>query len=314
MLRRAAPFLPALAALGALGLHELVPDAVALFVRDDYGLLLIALSASLSMVAVIARWSPQVDAWLWYRAPLLAAALVGLVVWEILTAKSQLLPLPFFPSPGKVLGAITGDAPLLAVSALHSLRLLLLGYLLGVAVGVPAGLLMGWSRPVAYWLNPIVRAVGPIPASAWIPIVMVAFPSSFGASVFLIALSAWFPITVMTWSGVSNVDKSYFEVAETLGAGPRYMLLRVALPAALPTVFVGLFMGLGMSFVTLIVAEMLGVRAGLGWYIQWAQGWGEYYKIYAALIIMGALFSALISLLFRARDRYLGWQKGLIKW
>ena len=56
------------------------------------------------------------------------------------------------------------------------------------------------------------------------------------------------------------------------------------------------------------------MKAGLGWYIQWAQGWGEYYKIYAALAIMAVLFSAVITLLFKARDRFLAWQKGLIRW
>ncbi|MCC3374798.1 ABC transporter permease subunit [Cohnella sp. REN36] len=77
----------------------------------------------------------------------------------------------------------------------------------------------------------------------------------------------------MTWSGIAGVSKSFFEVAKTLGAGERYLVLRVAIPAAFPLIFIGLFVGLGTSFVTLIVAEMLGVKAGLGFYITWAQGW-----------------------------------------
>ena len=73
-------------------------------------------------------------------------------------------------------------------------------------------------------------------------------------------------------------------------------------------------MGLGMAFVTLVVGEMLGVKAGLGWFITWAQGWAEYGKVYAALLVMAILFSSIITLLFRFRDRVLVWQKGLIKW
>ena len=73
-------------------------------------------------------------------------------------------------------------------------------------------------------------------------------------------------------------------------------------------------MGLGMAFVTLVVGEMLGVKAGLGWFITWAQGWAEYGKVYAALLAMSILFSSVITLLFRFRDRVLVWQKGLIKW
>ncbi|WP_425057816.1 ABC transporter permease [Sporomusa carbonis] len=120
---------------------------------------------------------------------------------------------------------------------------------------------------------------------------MVVFPTSFAASIFLIALSCWFSITVMTWSGVANVSKSYYEVARSLGADEWYLITRVALPAAMPSIFVGLFMGLGMAFVTLVVGEMLGVKAGLGWIIAWAQGWAEYSKVYAALVIMALLFS-----------------------
>ena len=73
-------------------------------------------------------------------------------------------------------------------------------------------------------------------------------------------------------------------------------------------------MGLGVAFVTLVVGELLGVKAGLGWYISWAQGWAEYNKVYAALIVMGLLFSGIITLLFRVKDKVLVWQRGLIQW
>ena len=105
-----------------------------------------------------------------------------------------------------------------------------------------------------------------------------------------------------------------WDVARTLGAGPRYLIFRVAIPAAMPSIFIGLFMGLGTSFLTLIVAETVGVKAGLGWYISWAQGWAEYGKVYAALVIMAVFFSSIMTLLFKVRDRILVWQKGTIKW
>src|SRR5439155_1330516 len=88
----------------------------------------------------------------------------------------------------------------------------------------------------------------------------------------------------------------------------------VAVPAAMPNLFIGLFMGLGASFLTLVVAETVGVKSGLGWYVSWAQGWAEYGKVYAALIIMAAFFSTIMTLLFKVRDRMLVWQKGVIKW
>ncbi|MCV4785048.1 ABC transporter permease subunit, partial [Escherichia coli] len=82
------------------------------------------------------------------------------------------------------------------------------------------------------------------------------------------------------------IDKAWYDVARTLGASQRFLILRVAIPAALPNVFVGLFMGLGASFSVLIVAEMVGVKSGIGFYLQWAQGWAAYPNMYAALLVM----------------------------
>jgi NitT/TauT family transport system permease protein len=248
------------------------------------------------------------------RAPFFSAGLVLLLFLELVTLKFSLLPLPYFPSPGAIFNVLINDWQLLLVSTLYSLRLLFIGYAIGLIVGLPTGILMGWYQKCNYWLTPLVRLIGPIPATAWIPIAMTVFPTSFAASVFIIALSAWFPVTIMTWSGVTNVSKSYYEVAKTLGGRESFLITRVAVPAAFPTIFVGLFMGLGMAFVTLVVGEMLGVKAGLGWYIQWAQGWAEYAKVYAALMVMAVIFSGVITLLFRFRDTILVWQKGLIKW
>jgi NitT/TauT family transport system permease protein len=73
-------------------------------------------------------------------------------------------------------------------------------------------------------------------------------------------------------------------------------------------------MGLGTSFLTLIVAETVGVKSGLGYYVSWKQGWAEYGHVYAALVIMAAFFSTIMTILFKVRDRVLVWQKGVIKW
>ena len=161
---------------------------------------------------------------------------------------------------------------------------------------------------------PLLKVVGPIPATAWIPLALVLSPSAVLSSAALIALAVWFPVTMLTASGISNTRASYLDVARTLGAGPRYLIFRVAIPAALPNIFIGLFMGLGASFLTLVVAESVGVKSGLGWYVSWAQGWAEYGTVFTALIIMAAFFSTIMTVLFKLRDRVLVWQKGVIKW
>jgi NitT/TauT family transport system permease protein len=119
---------------------------------------------------------------------------------------------------------------------------------------------------------------------------------------------------MLTASGVSNVRASYLDVARTLGAGRAYLIFRVAIPAAMPSIFIGLFMGCGASFLTLLVAEATGVSSGLGWYIDWARNYSDYNKVFAALLIMSAFFSTIMTVLFKVRDRVLVWQKGVIKW
>src|SRR5207244_5712927 len=103
------------------------------------------------------------------------------------------------------------------------------------------------------------KVLGTIPATAWIPFSMVGSPSAIVSAAGLIALAVWFPVTMLTASGVSNTRASYLDVARTLGAGRAYLIFRVAIPAAVPNIFIGLFMGLGASFLTLVVAETVGV-------------------------------------------------------
>jgi NitT/TauT family transport system permease protein len=249
----------------------------------------------------------RLSPWLFVLALFLAA-------WEAVTAKLGLLPLPFFPPPQAIVEVVIDDWGRLAAGIFASARLLATGYFLGAAVGFVTGVAIGWSRLAGYWIHPVLRFIGPLPATAWLPLAFFVFPSSFSASIFLIALATGFPVTVLTWSGVAGVNSAYYDIARTLGATQRFLVLKVAIPAAMPHVFVGLFMGLGNSFAVLVVAEMLGVKAGLGWYLQWAQGWAAYANMYAALLLMAFLCSGLITLLFRLRDRLLSWQKGLVRW
>ncbi len=269
----------------------------------------------LILLAVVAgRWSQRVVTRTHTLGPWLIALPVLLTIWELLTAKFGVLPVPFFAPPQALLDVYVEDWPRLADSLLHSAILLGSGVAVGALTGFIAGVAIGWSRSIGYWLHPVLRILGPVPSTALLPLCFFLFPSSWSASVFLIALATWFPVTVLTWSGVSSVDKAYYDVARTLGAKQGFLIFKVAIPAALPHVFVGLFMGLGASFSTLVVAEMMGVKSGIGWYLQWAQGWAAYANMYAALLIMALACSGLISALFLIRDRLLAWQEGAMKW
>jgi NitT/TauT family transport system permease protein len=280
---------------------------------DDFAALCGAISVALALAALVGVRFAGLQRVQRYSPWLMALALL-LAVWEVITAKLGLLPLPFFPPPQAILEVVIDDRALLGAGIFASFRLLATGYFLGAVVGFVTGVAIGWSRLANYWIHPVLRFIGPLPATAWLPLAFFVFPSSFSASIFLIALATGFPVTVLTWSGVAGVNSAYYDIARTLGASQRFLVLKVAIPAAMPHVFVGLFMGLGNSFAVLVVAEMLGVKAGLGWYLQWAQGWAAYANMYAALLIMAFLCSGLITALFRLRDRLLSWQKGLVRW
>jgi NitT/TauT family transport system permease protein len=257
---------------------------------------------------------PRLRSWLRENAPILSGAMVLLGVVEAITTGWRLLPLPYFPSPARVLWTIISDRATLFDSTWHSLVLLLSGYFLGVFVGLVSGVCIGWFKRARYWGMPVLKVIGPIPASAWIPLALVLSSSAMWSSIGLIALAVWFPVTMLTASGISNTRASYLDVARTLGASRSYLIFHVAIPAAMPNVFLGLFMGLGAAFLTLIAAETVGVKSGLGWYLGWARDWAEYGKVYSALVIMAIFFSSIMTLLFKVRDRVLVWQKGTIKW
>jgi sulfonate transport system permease protein len=303
-----------LAAAFALMLHALIAKNEPPLETHSYRLLFIEVIAVGILLALLRRFSPRLRRWMANMWPIFTAAILLLCVWDVVTLGFRLLPLPYFPGPSAVLRSLINDRVMLLDSTWHSLVLLLSGYVLGVIAGLISGICIGWSTPVRYWGMPILKVVGPIPATAWIPLAMVLSPSAVMSSAALIALAVWFPVTMLTASGISNTRASYLDVARTLGAGRTYLIFRVAIPAALPNIFIGLFMGLGASFLTLVVAESVGVKSGLGWYVSWAQGWAEYGKVFAALIIMAAFFSTVMTLLFKLRDHVLVWQRGIIKW
>lgn len=278
-------------------------------------LIFLGCAAAFSFVCSFVQvFSEAMRRWMAHMFPIIAVAVALLGACDLVTSGFRLLPLPYFPSPASVLRNLLLDWELLAKSTWYSLALLISGYVLGAFGGIVTGICIGWFKQARYWGMPVLKVIGPIPATAWIPLAMVISPKPMLSAVGLVALAVWFPVTMLTMSGIANTRASYLDVARTLGAKPSFLIFRVAIPAAMPNIFIGLFMGLGTSFLTLIVAETVGVKYGLGWYVSWAQGWAEYAKVFAALVIMAAFFSTIMTLLFKIRDRVLVWQKGTIKW
>jgi len=314
---------PVVAAGVAYSVHAFVPDKQEILLTwltklPDWQHPFVVLVAGVGAASILAAllqsvWQPS-RSWVRHYAPLMAGALFVLTFWDVITAKKDWLEQPYFPGPDEVFASLLEDRRILLDSAWHSLILLLSGYLAGVLMGVTTGVLIGWFPRVRYWGMPVLKIVGPIPATALIPLMMMISRHTYPCAVALIGFTVWFPVTMLTSSGIANVRLSYLDVARTLGAGRLYLIFRVAIPSALPNIFIGLFMGLGASFLTLIAAETLGVPSGLGSYLLWRKGAMEYAKVYADLIVMALFFSTLMTILFKLRDHVLKWQKGVIRW
>lgn len=248
------------------------------------------------------------------KAPFLAAAILFFNILNIVTVKTAILPVLYFPSLDRVIGALFEDYSLILKCVMYSARILIIGVLGGAVVGFFMGVGIGFNKKISYWLSPVIRVLGPIPSTAWIPIVLIAFPTAVSASAFIIGIAVWFPITVLTASGISNIEKSYFEVSSTLGAKPITQIFKVGVPAAMPSIFQGLFNGICASFITLMTAEMIGAKYGIGWYVNWQKEMMVYSNVYAGLVVIAVLFYLIITIMFKIRDRILVWQKGVIKW
>ncbi len=142
------------------------------------------------------------------------------------------------------------------------------GFGLAVLVGVPLGILIGWSRLAASMIDPSVQWLRPVPITAWLPISIAVFGISDFGAVFLITIGAFYPIVINTTQGARDVDRNWIRAALMMGASQWDVLRRVVLPAALPSIFTGLRVGLGIAWTAVIVSEMVAVKSGLG-YILW---------------------------------------------
>ena len=182
-----------------------------------------------------------------HYGPWLIAIGVWLTLWELTTAKFGWLPKPFFSPPNGLLNVYVTEAPRLLLCIGYTLRLWSLGFAIGVVAGYAIGVGLGWSKRFSYWGMPILKLIGPVPATAWIPVTFYFFPTTFAASVFIVALASGIPVMILTSSGVASVERAYYDVGRNLGANDWYLISKIAVPASLPHVFVGLFMGLYYS-------------------------------------------------------------------
>lgn len=149
-----------------------------------------------------------------YKAPRYSALFLFLALYDYLTLKTGILTQPFVPCMNYIINAFIVDYKMLIDCTLNTLKLLFLGYFIGVSLGLLTGITCGYSKRVRYWVDPIIKFLGPIPTSTWIPIIMVVSTSLFSGAVFIIALGSWFAVTVASLTGISNVNRDFLKLQE----------------------------------------------------------------------------------------------------
>ena len=233
---------------------------------------------------------------------------------DYLTLRTGILRLPFVPSPDKIVYEVVINFDTIMYDLYSSVGMLFAGLILGTILGFVSGVLCGCARLFDYWINPLLKIIGPVPAMVWMPIFFVTFHSSNAAALSAVTLASWFPLTLMISSAIKNMDNSLIERAETLGASKFYIILHVMLPNAIPAIANALFMALSGSFGAMAAAELCGVSSGLMFRIDYTRVTANYGEVFGIIGVMILLFASLTAIMFAFRNWLLRWQKGLARW
>lgn len=227
-----------------------------------------------------------------------------LLAWYLATGPLELLSAMQLPSPAdaydallEIAGAGYADGTLWQ-HIVASTGLVLYGFAAAALTGVPLGILMGRSRLVEAYVNPVFQIVRPIAPIAWIPLTILWFGLGTSAKVFVIWLAAFAPTVINTHTGVRNIDDTLLQAARVNGAAGRLMLLDVVVPGALPSIFTGLRTSLQACWMVLVAAELVGSFVGLGHVLIIATrdlNSGMILVAMAAVAAMGMLMSALLA-------------------
>ncbi len=150
---------------------------------------------------------------------------------------------------------------------LASLQRVAVGYSLAAVAGVGLGVLIGQSTWAMRGLDPLFQVLRTVPPLAWLPLSLAAFRDGQPAAVFVIFITAIWPIIINTAVGIRNIPQDYRNVAAVLRLNPLEFFLKIMIPAAAPYIFTGLRIGIGLSWLAIIAAEMLIGGVGIGFFI-----------------------------------------------
>ncbi|GGF58379.1 ABC transporter permease [Azorhizobium oxalatiphilum] len=177
-----------------------------------------------------------------------------------------------------------------------SLKRVLVGLGIALAVGVPVGLLVGASRQAEAATTPAFQFLRMISPLSWMPIAVMVLGVGDAPIYFLLAFATVWPILLSTAAGVRQIDPQWLLLSRSLAATGWETLSRVILPAVLGHVLTGVRLAIGIAWIVLVPCEMLGVSAGLGYSILDARDRLAYPDLMATILVIGIIGFALDAL------------------
>jgi len=217
-----------------------------------------------------------------------------LALWEVLCSD----PTSMLPPPSRVINETWelivnpfynhgGNDLGMGWQILASLERVAYGYALAVVAGISLGVLVGKSTWAMRGLDPLFQVLRTVPPLAWLPISLAAFQASGPSAIFVIFITAIWPIIINTAVGVRNIPEDYRNVARVMRLNGFENFTKIMLPAAAPYVFSGLRIGIGLSWLAIVAAEMLIGGVGIGFFIWDAWNASMLSDIVLALVYVG---------------------------
>lgn len=227
--------------------------------------------------------------------PAITLALI-LGIWQLLCMS----PTATLPSPGRIWTDakdlivdpffVYGPQDIgLAWRVLTSLQRVAVGFGLAAVVGVLVGCVIGQSQWAMRGLDPIFQVLRTVPPLAWLPISLAAFRDSRPSAIFVIFITAIWPIIINTAVGIRNIPQDYRNVAAVVRLNPLEFFWKIMIPSAAPYIFTGLRIGIGLSWLAIVAAEMLTGGVGIGFFIWDAWNSSRLPDIFIALAYIGVV-------------------------
>jgi ABC-type nitrate/sulfonate/bicarbonate transport system permease component len=247
----------------------------------------------------------------WSLPAIVLAALIG--AWQIAADTHAIAGAlgiePFLvPSPSEVATSLWENRALLGENAWVTLREVLLGFLLAIVAGVAFAVLLHLSATLRRAFYPLIVASQAIPIPAIAPILVVWLGYGIGPKLAIVALIAFFAITVNTLDGLRSVDPEAIKLMRTLDASRWQIFSRVEAPTALPFAFSGIRIAVAVAFIGAVFGEWAGSSAGLGFLIQQDNGQLETARMFAEIAILAGTAVAMFGLLALVERRVVTWR------